>query len=146
MVSLRVSLVVSVALALVLAVLSAASAGAPPRDYAAVSRTVLPPGQNGGLTFDRNTSDQAKLYDGLTPLRGKVTQKALERWFKPAPLGGGLKPVRTERPRKGVVVERDRYGVPRVRGTSEANVAYGAGWVTAEDRGLLLNLIRGPSR
>jgi len=138
--------IVLVTLASVLAVISAASAGAPPRDYAAVSRSVLPPGQNGGLTFDSNTNDQAKLYDGLTPLRGKVTQKALERWFKPAPLGGGLKPVRTERPRKGVVVERDRYGVPRVRGTSEANVAYGAGWVTAEDRGLLLNLIRGPSR
>ena len=142
------ALVIAVVSAIVMALvgLTAASAGAPPRDYAAVSRTVLPPGQNGGLTFDRNTNDQAKLYDGLTPLRGKVTQKAIELWFKPAPLGGGLKPVKTERLRKGVVVERDRYGVPRVRGTSEANVAYGAGWVTAEDRGLLLSLIRGPAR
>ena len=79
----------------------------------------MPPGQNGGLNFDRNTNDQAKLYDGLTPLRGNVSQTAIERWFKPAPLDRGPKPVRTERPRKGVVVERDRYGVPRVRGTSE---------------------------
>ena len=122
---LSVAMVASLVAALV--GLSSTGAGSPPRDYAAVSRTVLPPGQNGGLTFDRNTNDQAKLYDGLTPLRGKVTQKAIERWFKPAPLGGGPKPVKTERLRKGVVVERDRYGVPRVRGTSEANVAYGAG-------------------
>ncbi len=142
----RLLFVGSVALTAVLVGISAAGAGAPPRDYAAVSRTVLPPGQNGALTFNRNTNDQTRLYDGLTPLRGKVTQKAIDRWFKPAPLGGGPNPLRTERIRKGVVVERDWYGVPRIRGTSEANVAYGAGWVTAEDRGLLLGLIRGPSR
>ena len=41
---------------------------------------------------------------------------------------------------------RDRFGVARVNGTTEANVAFGAGWVTAADRGLLLQLIRGPSR
>ena len=121
-------------------------AASSPRDYAVVSRTVLPPGQNGGLTFDRNTNDQAKLYDGLTPLRGNVSQKAIERWFKPAPLGGGPKPVKTQKIRKGVVIERDRYGVPRVRGTTELDVAYGTGWITAEDRGLLLSLIRGPAR
>ena len=142
----RVFLAAGLPGAVALAVVASVSSGTPRHDYAAVSRTVLPPGQNGGLSFDRNTNDQAKLYDGLTPLRGNVSQTAIERWFKPAPLDGGAKPVRTERPRKGVVVERDRYGVPRVRGTSEANVAYGAGWVTAEDRGLLLNLIRGPSR
>ena len=90
------ALVIAVVSAIVMALvgLTAASAGAPPRDYAAVSRTVLPPGQNGGLTFDRNTNDQAKLYDGLTPLRGNVTQKAIELWFKPAPLGGGNYPGR----------------------------------------------------
>ncbi len=142
----RVFLAAGLPGAVALAVVASGSSGTPRHDYAAVSRTVLPPGQNGGLNFDRNTNDQAKLYDGLTPLRGNVSQTAIERWFKPAPLDRGPKPVRTERPRKGVVVERDRYGVPRVRGTSEENVAYGAGWVTAEDRGLLLNLIRGPSR
>jgi len=148
----RVRLLVVLSVAVIAALLSSLvglaspGAGSPRHDYATVSRTVLPPGQNGGLAFDRNTTDQARLYDGLTPLRGTVTQRTIERWFKPAPLDGGPKPVKTERPRKGVVVERDRYGVPRVRGTSEVNVAYGAGWVTAEDRGLLLNLIRGPAR
>ncbi len=120
--------------------------GAAPPGDAAHAWTVLPPGENGSLTFDRNTNDQVKLYDGLTPLRGDVRAGDIARFFKRAPLGAGSKPVRVERPRKGVTIERDRYGVPHVTGTTEANVAYGAGWATAEDRGLLLNLIRGPAR
>ena len=127
-------------------VLAASGAAAGPRDYAVQAWTVLPPGENGGLTFDRNTRDQAKLYDGLTPLRGKVTQQDIARWFKRAPLGTGGKPARVQRLRKGVTIERDRFGVPHVVGKTETDVAYGAGWATAEDRGLLLNLIRGPAR
>ena len=45
------------ALVLVLAPLEAA----PKRDYAAAAWTILPPGENGSLTFDRNTTDQARL-------------------------------------------------------------------------------------
>ena len=71
------------ALALVLAPLEAA----PKRDYAAAAWTILPPGENGSLTFDRNTTDQAKLYDALTPLFGSVTARDIRRFFKPAPLG-----------------------------------------------------------
>ena len=41
---------------------------------------------------------------------------------------------------------RDAFGVAHVNGKTEADVAYGAGWVTAADRGLLLQLIRGPAR
>ena len=60
---------------------------------------ILPPGENGSLTFDRNTTDQAKLYDGLTPLRGSVTPRDLRRFFKPAPLGlGSDKRQARERP------------------------------------------------
>ena len=67
----------------------AARGGTPKRDYAAAAWTILPPGENGSLTFDRNTTDQAKLYDGLTPLSGAVTARDLRRFFKPAPLGLG---------------------------------------------------------
>jgi len=140
---LPVALVVAATALVALAPLGAA----PPRDYAAQAWNVLPPGSNGSLSFDRNTRDQAKLYDGLTPLRGKVTDRDLRRWFKHAALGlAGEKPVRVERPRKGVLIERDRYGVPHVTGKTETDVAYGAGWATAADRGLLLALIRGPAR
>ena len=43
-------------------------------------------------------------------------------------------------------ITRDAFGVAHVTGKTEADVAYGAGWVTAADRGLLLQLIRGPAR
>ena len=36
--------------------------------------------------------------------------------------------------------------MPHVVGKTQADVEYGAGWATAEDRGLLLGLIRGPAR
>jgi acyl-homoserine lactone acylase PvdQ len=45
-----------------------------------------------------------------------------------------------------VTITRDAWGVPHVEGRTAADVAFGAGWATAEDRGLLLQLIRGPGR
>jgi acyl-homoserine lactone acylase PvdQ len=121
--------------------------GAPPKvDYASAAWTILPPGENGSLTFDRNTRDQAKLYDDLTPLGYSVTPRDLKRLFKPAPLGAAVTGGKRERPRRGVTIARDRFGVAHVTGATEADVAYGAGWVTAADRGLLLQLIRGPAR
>ena len=41
---------------------------------------------------------------------------------------------------------RDRWGVPHVYGRTRADVEFGAGWVTAEDRGLLLQLLRPAGR
>jgi hypothetical protein len=129
------------------AVVLAPLEAAPKTDFAASAWTILPPGENGSLTFDKNTRDQAKLYDALTPLLGNVTQRDIRTMFKPAPLGAP--PARgdnRERPRPGVTITRDAFGVAHVTGTTEADVAYGAGWVTAADRGLLLQLIRGPAR
>jgi acyl-homoserine lactone acylase PvdQ len=132
------------ALTLVLSPLEAAS---PRRDYAAAAWTILPPGENGSLAFDRNTRDQVGLYDGLTPLRGSVTAAHVRRYFKPAPLGlGAQRPRRRERPRPGVTILRDSFGVAHVTGRTERDVAFGAGWVAAADRGILLQLIRGPAR
>jgi acyl-homoserine lactone acylase PvdQ len=116
------------------------------RDYAAAAWTILPPGENGSLTFNRNTRDQALMYDALTPRAGSVTQADIARAFKRAPLGASVAGGRRERPRAGVTILRDPYGVAHVTGKTEADVAYGAGWVTAADRGLLLQLIRGPAR
>ena len=121
--------------------------GATPRaDYASAAWTILPSGENGSLTFDRNTRDQAQLYDALTPLGSSVTASDLRRYFKPAPLGAPVRSRKRERPRRGVTVVRDSFGVAHVTGKTQADVAYGAGWVTAADRGLLLQLIRGPAR
>jgi acyl-homoserine lactone acylase PvdQ len=126
----------------------AAAAGAPaPRDHAVQSWNILPPGQAGGVAFTRNSSDQAKLYDALTPLQDRVTNGTISRLFKRQTLGiGREKVVRVERPRAGVVVRRDRFGVPHVDGRRDVDVAFGAGWVTAEDRQLIMELLRGPGR
>jgi acyl-homoserine lactone acylase PvdQ len=137
--------VTRILLAAVLALTVAGGAGgAAPLDYASVALSILPPGENGGLTFTRNTNDQAKLYDGLTPLQGNVTNADLHRYFKPETLGGGGA-VRVENLGR-VRILRDSFGVPHVIGKTQVDVEYGAGYGTAEDRGLLLNLIRGPAR
>jgi acyl-homoserine lactone acylase PvdQ len=118
----------------------------PREDYAAAAWTILPPGENGSLAFDRHTRDQALLYDSLTPLSGSVSARDIRRFFKPAPLGAAVSGGRRERPRPGVTIARDRFGVAQVTGKTEADVAYGAGWVTAADRGFLLERVRGPAR
>ena len=123
-----------------------AAGGAAKRDYAAVALNVLPPGQSGSLRFPANASDQIPLYDGLTPKLGNVSARDLTRYFKPERFGVTGKVVRVERPRRGVRIERDRWGVPHVYGTTRANLEFGAGYATAEDRFVLMELLRGPGR
>src|SRR5439155_24558950 len=71
--------------ALVATLLAAASPAARKADYAGIALNILPPGEsgNGGV----HATDQAKLYDALTKLRGNVTAKTLRRDFKPETLG-----------------------------------------------------------
>jgi acyl-homoserine lactone acylase PvdQ len=142
----RIALIAAAACALIAT--PAASKTGPDGDYAAVALNILPPGQSGNLNMDRNTTDQLRLYDRLTPLFDGVRVRDLERSFKPAWFGlRGVGPGRVGRtPRRGVRIVRDRYGVAHVTGRTADDVAFGAGWATAEDRGLLLQLIRGPGR
>ncbi|HSK57813.1 MAG TPA: penicillin acylase family protein, partial [Actinomycetospora sp.] len=115
-------------------------------DYARVARNVLPPGQAGDLSGGRHSVDQIALYDGLTPLGANVTARDLDRYFKSARFGVEGRAERTVRPRAGVRIVRDRWGVPHVYGRTRADVEFGAGWATAEDRGLLLQLLRPAGR
>ena len=48
--------------------------------------------------------------------------------------------------RAGTTILYDEYGVAHITGRTRADLAFGAGWVTARDRGLLLQLGRGPAR
>ena len=123
-----------------------AAGGAPSTDYAAVALNVLPPGQSGDLRFPPTASDQLKLYDGLTPRAGNVRPADLARYFKPERFGVSGKVVRTERPRPGLRILRDRWDVPHVYGRTRADVEFGAGYATAEDRFILMELLRGPGR
>ena len=130
-------------------VLALAPAAATPRlDYAKTALNVLPPGQSGSLSLPKNATDQLPLYDGLTPLRASVKAADLARYFKPEPLGlGKEKVVRTEDTgRSGLRVVRDRWGVPHIFGRTRADVEFGAGYATAEDRQIFMELLRGPGR
>jgi acyl-homoserine lactone acylase PvdQ len=137
--------VLALAAAAALAAIPAAG-GAARVDYAAVALNVLPPGQSGDLLFPPTAKDQLRLYDGLTPRRGNVRPADLTRYFKSARFGVTGKVVRTERPRAGVRIQRDRWDVPHVYGRTRADVEFGAGYATAEDRYILLELLRGPGR
>ena len=138
--------VLGVAAALAALSAGAGAGGAARADYAAVALNVLPPGQSGDLLFPPNARDQLALYDGLTPRRGNVKAADLRRFFKSEALGVDGKVVRTERPRAGVRILRDRWGVPHVYGRTRAAVEFGAGFATAEDRYVLMELLRGPGR
>jgi len=110
------------------------------------SRYIMPPGNYGGLPTTANSLDQLPLYDALTPLRGHVTDADIDRNYLPenfAPVGA-TREEPTGRP--GTTILYDSYGVPHITGRTRADLAFGAGWVTARDRGLLLQLGRGPAR
>ncbi len=123
-----------------------AAGGARSTDYASVALNVLPPGQSGDLLFPATATDQLKLYDGLTPRGGDVRAADLTRYFKPEGFGVSGKVVRTEHPRAGLRILRDRWDVPHVYGRTRADVEFGAGYATAEDRFVLMELLRGPGR
>ena len=117
------------------------------------------PGVSWGSTEGMLPPDtQALMYDRLTPLFRDVTAEQLV----PSEDGTGffrsaaLKPVDdpsfiTDRTVSGSTpqgevsarIRRDRYGVPHVFSETDAGVTFGAGWVTAQDRGLLINQARG---
>lgn len=107
---------------------------------------ILPPGNYGGLPMSDNSLDQLPLYDGLTPLRGNVTDADLESLFLPqdfAPIG---ETTVEETGRPGTTILYDEWGVPHITGETREDLAFGAGWVTARDRGLLIDFGRGPAR
>ncbi|MEA2443248.1 MAG: hypothetical protein QOJ12_540 [Thermoleophilales bacterium] len=117
-------------------------------DYADFARNILTPGQAGGLPTTPNSTDQLPLYDGLTPLFNRVTPADLVKYYKPNVFGtAGQGKLRTEKtPNKRVKIVRDKWGVPHITAKARKDVMYGAGFVVAEDRQLLLELARGPGR
>ena len=117
-----------------------------PAAGADLARYILPPGNYGGLPTTTNSLDQLPLYAGLTPLRDNITPADIQNYFLPedfTPIGA-TQAENTGRP--GLTLLYDSYGIPHVYGTTRADVAFGAGWTTARDRGILLQFGRGPAR
>lgn len=123
-----------------------APSGAPGHGTEDRARYILPPGNYGGLPTTPQSRDQLPLYDALTPLRDGVTDRDIDSYFIPEDFRpvGATRVEPTGRP--GTTIVYDEFGVPHIHGDTRADLAFGAGWVTARDRGLLLQLGRGPAR
>lgn len=136
-------LVLGLVLCPLMAGCSSDSATAPAEDRAYY---VLPPGNYGGFPSSDNSLDQLALYDGLTPLRGNVTDDDIERLFIPEDFQPVGETVEEPTGRPGTTILYDEFGVAHITGETREDMAFGAGWVTARDRALLLTLGRGPAR
>src|SRR4051794_26485572 len=116
---------------------------------------VLPPGENGlanafdlaafeaNQTRPANFDDQLPLYRDLLTGYPQLTTAKLTDYYKDASFG--VKPedvVRTYSPRDDVTIERDRFGVPHVYGSTRAGAEFGIGYATAEDRLFFLDVFR----
>jgi len=120
------------------------SATAATKDYAGTALNIIPSGQYGALGEPAGYDTQAKMYDGLTPLFDQVTPADLTTYFKSERFGiDTATPSTVESvPRAGVTIERDSYNVPHVTGATHDDGVWAAGWIAAEDRGLLLQQAR----
>ena len=137
----RTGLLAAGACAACLAVTAAAPTAAPRLDYAGAAWSILPAGEDGGLTLTKHSTDQAKLYDALTPLRGNG-----HGGRHPALLQAGTPLGRSGRRRSSgsrarrrphascATASASRTSTGRRRPTSSTAPAGS----TAEDRGLLL--------
>ena len=107
---------------------------------------ILPPGNYGGIPTTDNSFDQLPLYDGLTPLRGNISDADIDSLFLPQNFEPVGETVEEPTGRAGTTILYDEFGIAHVSGVTREDLAFGAGWVTARDRDLLLTLGRGPAR
>jgi acyl-homoserine lactone acylase PvdQ len=148
------------ALALAAVVLGAMT----PAATAATTLNVIPhgqwePGVSWGTAPGLLPADaQARMYDRLTPLFRDVTDAQLvpsvdgSGFYKSAALLDENDPsllitetVTGSAPGVGTVsarIKRDAYGVPHIYSDTDAGVIFGAGYVEAEDRNLLIDQTR----
>jgi acyl-homoserine lactone acylase PvdQ len=140
-----------IAALIVLGVNASLSYGAAP-DFAApgAAFNVDPPGQYGGFPpFPYWATDQLLLYDGLTPLFDQVTDADLPTYYKENVFGLGSSPLKRPDPVPGhpdITIERDKYEVPHISAPTRAEVMIAVGYVTGQDRTLLMDQLRAPGR
>ncbi len=115
-------------------------------DPTIIARNILPSGQYG--TPGPNAASQATLYNALTPLFDHVTPNDLFTDYKSEKLSVDTDGPTTQEavPFPGVTLLRDRFNVPHIYADTHAGGVETAGWILAEDRGLLLEQARYNSR
>ncbi len=134
------------ALAAAVSIMVLPSAALAREDFAGQARYVLAPGAAGGLPAIVNSTDQAKLYDTLTPLGSNVSPTDLSANYLSEKFGDFGAVVTTENTgRAGLSIVRGADGVPHITGATRADTTFGMGYVAAKDRFLLLKLGLGPA-
>jgi acyl-homoserine lactone acylase PvdQ len=118
------------------------------KDYANIARDIVPSGNFGTIPSSSTQGmieRQAVMYNALTPLFSHVTPAAVNSDFKAEPInvGGAPGPITKESvPHAGITIFRDVYNVPYIYAKTDADLTWAAGWVEAEDQGLLLGEAR----
>lgn len=124
-------------------------------DEAVVARNILPPGQGqhlneaefaeyqaSGAQPERNT-DQIAPYEDLVQAAPDLSPDDLDGLFKDASFGIPEDEIDAEyAPRDGVSVLRDTWGVPHVYGSTAEDTMFGVGYVSAEDRLFMMDVLR----
>ncbi|MGH2710478.1 MAG: penicillin acylase family protein [Actinomycetota bacterium] len=129
-------------------------------DQSVTALNILPPGQGGYLNSAEllesqgtgevpdHFTDQRELYSSLIQGADGLTEANLTDYFKDASFG--VKPddiAREYSPRSGVTILRDKsFNVPHVYGTTRADTMFGAGYVSAEDRLFMMDVLRSTGR
>ena len=83
------------------------------------------------------------MYDALNTIDPTgLTDGQLSNYYKTAPLDPApADVVKTETPKSGVTIKRDKSGVPYVYGTTDDDTAWGAGYAGTEDRMFVMDAL-----
>jgi acyl-homoserine lactone acylase PvdQ len=150
-----------VAVALALAALALApSASAQVQPYGSGDNgyfnNILPPGENGfdnalqlaqyeaNKTYPPHNNDQLQMYSNLTTAAPNIQASQLGQFYKDATFGVRAGAVAgSESPEPGVTIVRDAsFGVPHIYGDTRAELMFGIGYATAEDRLFFIDVLR----
>jgi acyl-homoserine lactone acylase PvdQ len=118
------------------------------KDYANIARDIVPSGNFGTIPTPATQGQierQAVMYNALTPLFSHVSTADVTSDFKAEPINvsGAPGPVTKESvPHAGIRIYRDAYDVPYIYAKTDSELTWAAGWVEAEDQGLLLGEAR----
>src|SRR5438309_1433683 len=118
---------------------------------AAIFLNILPPGADGLIPASTvapgaHALDQLAMYRDLILAAPGIGEADLPRFFKDASIGAPAIPQRIETPRAGITIARDAFGVPHVMAAARADLFFGAGYATAEDRLFLADALRNMGR
>jgi acyl-homoserine lactone acylase PvdQ len=119
-------------------------------------RDILPPGTNGFddlaqlVQFETtgarppHNDDQLQMYSNLTTAAGSITEPTIPDYYKDATFGVPAGDVEsTQSPEPGVTIVRDKqFGVPHIYGDTRAELMFGIGYATAEDRLFFIDALR----